>query len=365
MISGKWARRALSCVTAAAAMAMATTAHAQSATCGIISSGTTANAGTYDPFSPVGLPTTTVTLKLQRVNGSGGQKTNIVNFYLKSTDDDADGTSIVPTSVAVEGNVAGTGLDIFYDFAQAPPTVAPTSVSPSGANKFLKIEFTGNNVASDFATVTFQVTLPPNLNLDASTTLAFDAVFACSTSGGGAPTQQTGSINNAINFPITVRSALQASYGGQPLDFGEIGDITAAQVLLSPLTYVTSPTNYVRVQSSGPYQVTLGSAGGYYLTPNGAGSINPLAKVGYNLKFLGYTRGPLNASGITHVCPRAGVGTAEEDHLNIQAQLADGGAGKVTSPTYSDTLTVTITPMSATISPTPTQQCGERSGQFP
>lgn len=361
MIGAPTVRRCLAGIAAAAALAWGGAASA--ATCGIVGSAT-ANAGTYDPFSPTGLPTTTVTLQLQRINGSGGQKTDIVNFYLKSNSTAADGTSIVPTSVAVEGNVTGLNLDIFYDYNQTPPTYAPTSVLPTAANQFLRIAFTGNNAASDFATVTFQVTLPANLDLNASTTLPFDAVFACSTTGGGSPTQQTGQINNAVTFPITVLSALQASYGGAPLDFGEIGDKTTAQVTASPATYVTAPTNYVRVQSSGPYEISLTSANNYYMTAGGTATANALQKVGYKLKFLGVTRAPGNTTPVTFVCPRAGVGTAAEDHLNIQGQLAEGGAGKVVNANYRDTLTVTIAPKAATTSTTSGGECSGLSGQF-
>lgn len=361
MTRSRYVRHCLAGLALASALAWGGTASA--ATCGITGSAT-ATAATYDPFSPTGLPTTVVALQLKRVNGGGGEKTDAVNFFLKSNSTAADGTSIVPTSVAVDGLVTGLNLDIFYDFNEAPPIYAPTTLNPSPANKYLKIEFTGNNAASDSATVNFQVTLPANLDLNASTTLPFDAIFACSTTGGGGQTQQTGSIINAVTFPITVLSALQASYGGTALDFGEIGDKTTAQVQAAPLTYVTAPTNYVRVQSSGPYQVSLTSANNYYMTPGGTATANPLQKVGYRLKFLAVPRNPGDTAPISMICPRAGVGTAAEDHLNIQAQLAEGGAGKVVSPNYLDTLTVTIAPKAALTAPTSGGECSGLSGQF-
>jgi hypothetical protein len=336
---------------------------AQAATCGITGTAS-ATAATYDPFNPAGLAATSVTLQLQRVNGSGGQKTNIVNFYLKSNSTQADGTSIVPTSVTVEGNVSGLNLDIFYDYNQTPPVVAPTSVSPSAINKFLKIEFTGNNAASDFATVNFTVALPANLDLNASTTLPCDAIFACSTTGGGSPTQQTGQITNAVSFPITVLSALQATYAGTALDFGEIGDVTTTQVNTSPLTYVTGVNNYVRVQSSGPYQVQLTSQNNYVMTPGGSATADPLQRIQYRVKFLGQTRSPSNTSAIQFVCPRAGVGNAVEDHLNVQAQLAEGGNGKTTAANYLDTLTVTIAPQAIGTATTSGGECAALSGTF-
>jgi hypothetical protein len=316
-------------------------ARAQSATCGITGSAT-ANAANYDPFNPTGLGTTSVQLSLRRVNGNGGQKTNIVNFYLKGQSAAADGITIVPTSVVVEGNSTGTGLNIFYNFSQAGPIVAPTSQSPSGSNRFLKIEFTGNNASSDFATVNFNVTLPANLNLNASATLPFDAIFACSTTGGGQPTQQTGTIANAISFPITVLSALQATYVGTALDFGDVGDVAAGQT-----TGPTSINNHVRVRSSGPYSLTMTSQNGFKLTFPGGNLTQPLQTLLYSTKFVGQTRSAASPTFTTITCLRAGVPAAEADILPLQATLLEGGQGKMAAANYSDILTITVTPLVA------------------
>lgn len=319
---------------------------AAAATCGIVSSGTSTAEVPYDPFNPTGLGSTQITLQLQRINGGGGEKTDIVNFYLRAGNANANGTQIVANSVVVEGNVEGLGYDVFYDSTETPPIVSPTSVSPTAANKFLKIYFTGNNPASDYATVNFTVTLPPNLNLTSSANLSFDAVFGCSTTGGGNPTQQTGQIPNAITFPIRVLSALQASYAGTSLDFGEIGNVTTPDVQTSPGSYRTPNTNYVRVQSSGPYQVDLTSQNGYRMTFPGGNLGDPNQRVNYSLKFLGETRSATAATAISKVCTRAGVGTAFEDHLFIQATLQEGGQGKMVAPNYRDILTVVVSPLS-------------------
>jgi len=299
----------------------------------------------YDPFNPAGLAQTTVQLNLTRINGSGGQKTDIVSFYLKSTNSAADGTSIIPISVTGDVNTSGTGLEIFYDFAAAPPTVAPTSVNPTAANRFLKIEFTGNNAASDTAVVNFNIALPANLDLNASTNLPFDAIFACSTTGGGGPTQQTGQITNAVQFPVTVLSALQASYAGTALDFGEVGDKTTAQVLGSPATYTTPNTNRVSVRSSGPYSVTLSSQNGYRLTYPGGNLGTANQVLNYKLLFLGQTRSNASPTFASVTCQRAGVPASEADLLPVVATLLEGGFGKLVSPDYADALTVTIAPL--------------------
>lgn len=320
---------------------------AQSATCGIMGSAT-ATAATYDPFNPSGLAATTVTLNLSRINPPGGGKTAEVNFYLKSNSTVTDGTIITPISGTGDANFTGFGLNIFYNFAATPPILQPTATTvPSAANRFLKIEFTGNNVASDTVSVTFTVQLPANLNLNASTVLPFDAYYSCSTTGGGAPTDQTGSLPNAVSFPITVLSALQATFAGTALDFGEIGTVTNAQAS----TINTGVNNYIRVQSSGAYEVKLQSANAFRLKHPTGSLANATERVAYQLKFLGVTRDntttpALNGIALTQNCNRAGVGVAFEDRLDMLATLQEGGVGKTPGLTgnYSDTLTVTITP---------------------
>ena len=336
---------------------------AAAATCGIIGSASAAPA-IYDPFSPTGLATTRVTLRLDRVNQDKGEKTDTVNFYLAADTPGANGTVVVPRSTNGSVNVEGLNYNIFYDFGQKPSQIGPTTISPTSAMPFLKIYFTGNNKDSDFVVIDFDVTLPPNLDITAINNLALDAYFACSTTGGGKQSQQTGSITNAISFPITVLSALQASFAGSALDFGEIGDISTAQVQAAPATYVTQPVNYVRVQSSGPYEIAVTSANGYVMTPNGTATQNASQRVGYRLRFLGQTRSTADTSQIRTVCPRAGVGAAAEDRLYLQAQLAEGGTGKTVSPAYRDTLTVTLSPKIAGTAPTSGGECTNLQGQF-
>lgn len=318
---------------------------ASAATCGITGSAV-ATVATYDPFETTGF-TTSVTLTLTRINGNGGEKTDIVNFYIKGRDADSVGTSVVANSAAVAGQVTGLGLDIFYDYNEAVPTVSPTSLSPSATARFLKVVFTGNNGASDTAVVTFTVTLPRNLNATAATELPFDAYFGCSTTGGGQGTQQSGNLPNAIRMPINILSALRAGFVGTALDFGELAQVTAVQ---AP-TVKTSTSNYVRVQSSGPYQVSLAvdsaDANPYTLTPNASATTDPLQRIRYSLKFLGQTRSATAATPITQTCARAGVGDVVEDRLPLQGTLIDGGTSKAVSPNYSEFLVVTISPLAA------------------
>ena len=324
----------------------ASTAMAQTSTCGVTGSTSTAPV-VYDPFNPSGLASTTITVNLTRVNNSGGGDTRIVNFFLRAnaaTGSATDGATITPISVAGSAAITGLGLNIFYNYTAAPPIYAPTSAVPSAANRFLKINFTGNNAASNTAQVTFQVSLPANLNINAVQSLAFDAIFACNIQGGQSNgLEQTGSFANAVVFPVTVLSALRTYYAGTALDFGEIGNIPA----VPPSPVKTNPANYVFVQSSGAYSVTLSSQNGFKLFKPGAAVDND--KVKYSLRFLGMdvnsTTTPTGgATAITRSCMRAGLTTAGNS-LPIQATLQEGGQGKNPSPTYADILTVTVTPL--------------------
>ena len=332
---------------------------AQAATCGITGSAS-AQPAVYDPFNPTGLTATSITLNLTRVNTSGGGDTRIVNFYLKANSvigSALDGTTLVPTVVAGSVSSVGVGNNIFYDFTAAPPIVSPTSLVPSGANRFLQINFTGNNAGSDTAQVTFQVTLPANLNLSAIQNLSFDAYFGCNIQGGkDSGLQQTGSFANAVTFPVVVLSALRTYYAGTALDFGEIGNITTTSLGATPIK--TSPANYVFVQSSGAYSVTLSSQNGFKLLKPGAATAADEVK--YSLRFLGLDADSIStpapgATAISRSCMRATLSSAGNS-LPIQAKLLEGGQGKNPSPTYADILTVTITPL--IYSATGTSACG-------
>jgi hypothetical protein len=316
--------------------AVLTSAAQAAGVCGV-SGSATATAATYDPFNPAGLGTTTVTLNMARINPPGGGKTAVVNFYLKGQNSGADGTSIVPTTAAGSVTANGLGLQVFHNYASAGPNFG---AAPSSANRYLQLNFTGNNDASDTVQVTFQIALPANLDVNASQTLGFDVIYNCSGTGGGQPFTDNGMIANAVRFPITVLSALQASYVGSALAFGEVGDKTTAQVLAAPGTYSTpSSGNHIRVASSGPYQVQVTSANGYKL--RFAGSAGATQELRYRASFLGQTLSTASPTFTTVTCQRASLAG---ENLPIRATLLEGGVGK-TSANYSDTITVTISPL--------------------
>ena len=146
-------------------------------------------------------------------------------------------------------------------------------------------------------------------------------------------------------FPVTVLSALRTYYAGTALDFGEIGNVTTVSLGGSPQK--TNPANYVFVQSSGAYSVTLASQNGFKLKKPGA--VTTADEVKYSLHFLGLDRDSVStpapgATALTRSCVRATL-SATGNSLPIQATLQEGGQGKNPSPTYADILTVTVTPL--------------------
>lgn len=348
--------RTLAIMLGAAVAALAGTA--QAATCGITGSASSGGA-VYDPFNPTAA-TAHVTLNLIRIDppGANGGKTAVVSFYLSSSNTAANGTQIIPTSVSVSGGASYVpNTSIFYNTGAIGPNMGPptSTLTPTAGNVYLKVAFTGNNAASDPAIVQFDVILPPNSNFNASTTLSFDATFRCTTTGGGAPTDQAGSLPGAMTFPVTVLSALKTYYAGTALDFGEIGNITTTSLSTTPkFTLDPGNTNYINVRSSGAYSVALTSGNGFKLKRPGATTAND--EVAYQLVFMGQTPSPSAPTTFTtQNCARAGL-TAAGENLAIKAKLLEGGSGKTPSPTYSDILTVTITPLTyVTVAPI---QCG-------
>jgi hypothetical protein len=324
---------------AAAAFGFATPAEAQGLICGISGNSTAASVD-YDPFNPTGLGTTSIQLTLKRVNNGGGGFTRLVRFYLKAQNTGADGTTIIPTALTGPANFDGLGLNIFYNFGAGAPSLTG---NPTGANRFFLVDFTGNNTQSDTVVVTFSVTLPPNLDLSASPNLSFDVYYACTANPN---TADTGIISNAVVFPIRVLSALQASYVGSALDFGEIGDKTTPVVIAAPATYSTAATgNNIRVASSGPYTVAVASQNGYKLkfpASNGTAA----QTINYKAGFLGQTLSPATPTFTSTLCQRA---TLAGQLLPIRATLLEGGDGKMVAPDYKDVITVTITPQVSTV----------------
>ena len=317
---------------------------------------TTVSGGTatvnYDPFSPTAVSINITSLTLSRVNGPGGEKTSSINFYVTGQTPAQNGTTMSIVSATGSGSGTGFNQNIFYNFGSPGPSPLDNSSAPVPG--IFRWVFSGNNAASDTFTVNMQINLPANLNLTAGNQLLFDIVYSCAGTGAGGPFSDTGTVSGAISANVKVLSALQASYAGTDLAFGEIGNVTNTQVTSSPASYRTAASNFIRVQSSGPYRVTLTSGNGYRMTYPTGNLATATQRVNYSLKFLGETRHESATTAITKTCSAAGVGSAFEDLLYLQATLREGGQGKQVAPDYRDLLTVTIEPL---VVPDPAVNC--------
>lgn len=313
--------------------------------CGLTTiSGGTANVS-YDPFGSGQTNITITNLVLSRVNGPGGQKTSALDFYIKGQTAALNGTTIVVNSATGSGTGTGFGANVFYGTNVTAPV--PNTSGNTAVPGTFRWDFSGNNAQSDTLTVNMSITLPANLNLSASNNIPLDIEYACAGTGGGGPFTDTGTKTNAIVVNVTVLSALQASFVGTALDFGEIGTVTNATAASSN----TGTGNYVRVQSSGVYTVELRSQNAFRLKHPTGSLANALERVAYKLKafgtFYNNTSTPtLNGLAFTRTCARAGIGSSNEDRIYLQGTLEEGGSGKTPSlgGNYTDSLTVTITP---------------------
>ncbi|MGN6357471.1 MAG: hypothetical protein ACTHLU_08335 [Novosphingobium sp.] len=325
--------------------------------CGLSGSAVAPQTIQYDPFATAGLQNITIPFTLNRAVGSGGQKTQQVYFILTQP---AGGPAYQMQLTFPGGSTYSNFL--YYD--NAIPGGLPTASSNTPGQVYYN--FLGAS-QPDSVTATLTVTIPPLVNVNAGDPIKFNVRYVCDGTGGMSDVTSPAVLNDAVTINVNVISALRASFVGDfyvnattgTMAFGEIGNITNANASSKK----TAANNHVRVQSNAPYAVSLTSALGYTMNVGGTATADPLQKIGYNLKFLSQTRGPGNTGAINVDCLRAGVGDSLEDNLFIQAQLAEGGAGKAPSGNYFDTLTVTITPKVITASNTGTD-CPASSGTF-
>lgn len=275
----------------------------------------------YNPFSAIGVTNASVTLVLNRYV-VGSAKTQNVNFYLTQ-----------PVG-------SPSGYDVTYSgqsVLQTLPNTRPLSTNGQAASGTIAYDFggTGN---PDSANFTFLVSIPAGQNLTAGQYLSFGIVYECKGTGGLANVTTPTTLASAITIQINVQSALQASYVGAPLAFGEISTVS------DPSAPSHSVGGAIRVASSGPFQASLTSANGFRMTYPGGNLTTTNQTVRYQVHFLGQTASNSAPVFTPVVCSRAGI---SGELLPITAALLEGGSSKIPSNDYRDTVTVTVTPLAA------------------
>lgn len=330
----------------AASALLPSTAEAQTRRC-LISATSQPALAVYDPFNPTALTLNSVVITFTRNASVGGAKAAIVDFYLRSSNPGANGITLIPVSAVGAGNGTGYGQDIYYGTNETPPTIV-TPLGNSPVAGVFRWQFNGANDASDVFTVTFNIVLPSNLNLDSSLNLGFDIPYGCNGTGGGPQFSDSGTATNAFTLNIRVKSGLQASFVGPALSFGEVGDKTDGDVTGAPGTWTRSGN--IRVASSGPYTVDMTSQNGYRMTYAGGNPATEVQNLRYEATFLGNVRNPANTTVINRTCTRAGLGSPPLSGgvlLPVSVRLLEGGTDEVPSALYQDNLVVTFTPLVA------------------
>jgi spore coat protein U-like protein len=167
-------------------------------------------------------------------------------------------------------------------------------------------------------------------------TVTFSIVYACNGTGSHFDNVDPTSpdvIQGALILPVKVLSALQASYAGPAMDFGNVQGADGGT--FTTFHAPTTGTSVINVKSSGPYTVDLSSANSYLLKDTSTDTIK------YSLHFLGRDLTNASPSFATINCARAGVITPKQ--LPLKGTLSEAANAKAVA-SYSDTLTVTITP---------------------
>lgn len=309
-------KAALISAAVAGGLAFAMPAAAQQDNCGLSGSSTT-SLGNYDPFNPAPIANAAVTLNLTRFSNSN-KKTQWVNYYFTQP----------AGSPAYQ--IMYQGQNVLYTepgYAGAPPL----SVQGTQVPGMIQTDFGGAS-QPDTKPQSFVVTIPPGVDLSAGDPIRFDIRYVCKGTGGWGDVSSPQIIADAITLQVNVLSALQASYVGAALDFGEIGDKATPEVLAAPIIR----NGAIRVASSGPYTVAMTSDNNFRLMAPGASTID------YEARFLGQARSNANPTFMTTTCARAGI---SGQHLPISVTLKEGGQTKIPAPEYSDYLRVTVTPL--------------------
>lgn len=298
----------------------------RAADCGVTGS-TSQSIGNYNPFVS-GISQANARVNLTRRTGSG--VTRRVNF------------------VFVRPANAPAGLDIRYQGASVLVNSAAgvqLSVNSPPAGTVFR-DFGGAGQANTLS-IDFVVTIPSGLDLRTGESLTFDILYICSAQGGMNAVSSPTILPQAITLRLNVLSALQASYSGPALNFGEIADVTSADASGHVVT------GQIRVASSGPYFVAMTSSNRYRMTYPGGDLSNSEETVRYFATLLGQTRSNSSPTFSTVYCAAAGIGG---ETVPLSVRLQDGGEGKVPSAGYRDVLTITITP-TATLFWPPATDC--------
>ncbi len=280
---------------------------------------TAVSIGNYNPFSGTGFTNVPVTLNLTRYRDGSGNKTRQVDFYISQ-----------PAGSPAGYSITYNGSNVLYT---QPASHTLSLPPPASGTVFYNF---GGNGQPDTVSLPLTVTIPPGLDLTAGRPITFDIVYICTGSGALHDVTTPTTLPGAIAIQIDVLSALQASYSGPALSFGEISSVSDAQAPSH------SVTGQIRVASTGPFTVAMSATHNYVMTYPGGNTAVAAESIMFSMRLAGETVDHTNHTFTAVACSAAGI---NGQNLPITATLQEGGATKNASPSYQEVLTVTLTPL--------------------
>jgi hypothetical protein len=211
----------------------------------------------------------------------------------------------------------------------------------SGLDDAAEIDLHFNQSLGPVVTRTFQMQMriPAGTEIDPGIAVSeFDVKYLCDY-GEGRSDRGTDNRAFLVYFPVT--TAVQASLVGTEPDFGEIGTLSNIDVAGAPPS-TTQRRHYLRVASTGPYQVDVASQNNWRMTATGAPTGNAAERIAYRYELLDQELDSSRPNFTPVRCQSSGV---SGENIMLTATLTEGGMGKVPSPNYRDIVTITVTPL--------------------
>jgi len=239
----------------------------------------------------------------------------------------------MPTEMfVISDDGAGSG-SVLYD--RPGPRLA------SGLDDGEEIDLRFDHSLSPVVTRTFQMQMriPAGTEIDSGVaTGEFDVKYLCDYEEGRT---DRGTENRAFLVYFNVNSAVQASLTGTEPDFGEIGMMSDTDVAAAGPAR-TQRRHYLRVASTGPYEIDVVSQNGWRMTATGAPTGNAAERIAYRYELLDQELDSSRPNFTPVRCEASGV---SGENIRLTATLTQGGLGKVPSPGYRDIITITVTPL--------------------
>jgi hypothetical protein len=185
------------------------------------------------------------------------------------------------------------------------------------------------------------IQIPAGTEIDpGDVVLEFDVKFLCNHDD---QRTERGINNRGFTIAFPVSTAVQASFVGTEPDFGEIGALSDIDVAGAPPS-TTRRDHYMRVASTGPYEVMVVSQNGWRMTATGGPTGATSERIAYRYELLDQELDSSRPNFTPVICKASGV---SGENIRLTATLTEGGQGKLPSSQYRDIVTITLTPLAA------------------